>query len=165
MSVSTTRERRLYRNLQRKGTVKRYYTYPFWLTRLCSAGIDLGACGIVIGFLQHWFRLDSPLILLPMYAAYYTSMELWQGRTLGKMVFGLRLCTPSGRKPNKLLLILRTFLRAAGPIGFLMMLSWKRVTLLDLLTGMRVMRIDRLDSLGTPIRRAEQLAPSALGWR
>lgn len=163
--MSTTRERRLYRKLHRKGRVKKHHTYPFWLTRLCSAGVDLGACGMVIGSLQQWFRLDSPLILLPIYAAYYIAMELWRGRTLGKMVFGLRLCTPSGGKPNKLLLILRTFLRGAGPIGFLMMLSWKRVTLLDLLTGMRVMRIDRLDSLGTPIRRAEQLAPSALGWR
>jgi uncharacterized RDD family membrane protein YckC len=100
-----------------------------------------------------------------MYAAYYMTMELWTGRTLGKMVFGLRLSTPSRGKPSKPLLIFRTLLRAAGPLGFLMILSWKRVTLLDLLTGMRVMRVDRLDSSGAPIFRAEQLAPCPLGWR
>ena len=163
--MSTIRERRLSRKLQRKRSVKQYHTYPFWPTRLCSAGIDLGVCGVIIGFLQHWVFIDSPLILLPMYAAYYIAMELWKGRTLGKIVFGLRLSTPSGGKPNKPLLIFRTLLRAAGPLGFLMILSWKRVTLLDLLTGMRVMRVDRLDSSGAPIRRAEQLEPSPLGWR
>lgn len=163
--MSRAQERRLCRRLQRDRKVKKHHLYPSWITRLCSVGIDLGLCGTMVGFLQHYFRLTEPLVLLPLYAAYFVVMELWKGRTIGKMVFGLRLCTPSGGKPVALLLVLRTLLRAAGPIGFLMMLSWHRVTLLDLVTGMRVVRIDRLDNLGNPILRAKELAPCALGWR
>jgi uncharacterized RDD family membrane protein YckC len=163
--VSRSQARRLYHRLQRERRLKKHHLYPFWVMRLCSVGIDLGLCGTLVGFLQHWFRLTQPLVLLPIYAAYFFALELWQGRTIGKMVFGWRLCTPSGRKPIAPLLILRTFLRCAGPIGFLMMLSWQRVTLLDLVTGMRVVRIDRLDNLGNPIVRAKEPTPCALGWR
>lgn len=145
--------------------VKAHHLYPFWFMRLCSVGIDLGLCGTLVGFLQHWFQLTQPLVLLPIYAAYFSGLEIWKGRTLGKMVFGWRLCTVDGRKPAVSFLILRTLLRCAGPIGFLMMLSWQRVTFLDLVTGMRVMRIDRLDDVGKPIVRARELAPCPLGWR
>ena len=162
-TVSPSLERRLNRRLRRERKVKKHHLYPFWMMRLCSVGVDLGLCGTLVGFMQHWLRLSQPMVLLPIYAAYFIGFELWQGRTIGKMVFGWRLCTPSGAKPAAPLLILRTFLRCAGPIGFLMMLSWQRVTLLDLVTGMRVVRIDRLDTLGKPTFRARELTP--LGWR
>jgi uncharacterized RDD family membrane protein YckC len=156
---------RPHRRLLIERKVKAHHLYPFWFMRLCSVGIDLGLCGTLVGFLQHWFQLTQPLVLLPIYAAYFSGLEIWKGRTLGKMVFGWRLCTVDGRKPAVSFLILRTLLRCAGPIGFLMMLSWQRVTFLDLVTGMRVMRIDRLDDVGKPIVRARELAPCPLGWR
>jgi uncharacterized RDD family membrane protein YckC len=159
--VNRSQQRRLHADRR----VKKYHLYPFWIMRLCSVGIDLGLCGTLVGFLQHGIRLSQPLVLLPIYAAYFLVLELWQGRTIGKMVCGCRLCTPSGAKPVAALMILRTLLRCAGPLGFLMMFSWQRVTLLDLLTGMRVVRIDRLDHLGNPIFRAREPAPCALGWR
>jgi uncharacterized RDD family membrane protein YckC len=163
--VSRALERRLYHRLNRERAVTKHHLYPFWIMRMCSVGIDLGLCGTLVGFLRHWARLTQPLVLLPIYAAYFIVLELWLGRTIGKMVFGWRLCTQSGGKPAAPLLILRTFLRCAGPVGFLMMISWQRVTVLDLLTGMRVVRIDRLDNLGNPILGAKKLTPCPLGWR
>jgi uncharacterized RDD family membrane protein YckC len=161
--VSRAQEHRLRRRFQRDRKTKTHHLYPFWIMRLCSVGIDLGLCGTLVGFLQHGLRLTQPLLLLPIYATYFFVLELWKGRTIGKMVFGWRMCTPGGARPSSALLILRTFLRCAGPIGFLMMLSWRRVTLLDLVTGMRVVRIDRLDDLGKPTFRARELTPR--GWR
>jgi uncharacterized RDD family membrane protein YckC len=163
--LNPARQRRLYRKFQRGKTLKKYRIYPLWPTRLCSAAVDLGLCAIPIGLIQHSLHLKEPLILLPIYAAYFLAMELWRGRTVGKMIFGLRLYTPSGGKPTTLSLVVRTVLRTAGPVGCLTMLCWHRVTLLDLVTGIRVVRISHLDNQGQPILQQQQLIPCVRGWR
>lgn len=84
--------------------------------------------------------LTGPLpwwMLGPAILFYYAGCEAWWGRTPGKYLWGIRLATVTGGAPSRSRFILRWALRLLGPV---MMLSWRRVTLLDALCGMRARR-------------------------
>jgi uncharacterized RDD family membrane protein YckC len=73
-----------------------------------------------------------PLTLLPFY---YLAFEIVLGRTLGKMAMGYKIATPGGSAAP---LLFRGLLRLIPVVNMIFLLSWRRVTLLDLISGTRV---------------------------
>lgn len=112
---------------------------PFSL-RSSAAAVDI-ACGVSFAALLGAQGTSMQMVII----AYYMATEFIAGQTFGKMMFGIELV-----RPNQPLTVqkvaVRCILRAIGiaipPLGLVLMLSWKRVTLLDRLTGLRVVLPD-----------------------
>lgn len=121
---------------EQKKKEKHWKKRPSWLTRWTMAGTDICICGIPIILLG----LKIPLeIFVMLVVLYYYFIESIKGRSLGKMIFHVRMVDTKGRAPSKGRIAVRGALR----FGVLpMMLSWRRVTLLDLLSGCRLEKID-----------------------
>ncbi len=81
----------------------------------------------------------SLIILVP---AYYLFWEWFAGRTPAKMVLGLKMISTSGEL-SRARMLWRGMARFIPLLQLLMLLSWRRVTLLDLITGTRVQSIPR----------------------
>lgn len=130
--------------------------------------IDFAGCVVVSMMVLPMFA-SNPGPDLPMFVgavsliSYYLAVEIKFGRTLGKIAMGMecKRVNEKGRISWGRWLA-RTFLRiVAFPICWL---SWRRVSLLDLLTGIRVVRRGVPEPESAPV---EDLAPAeeALGWR
>lgn len=124
---------------------------------MMSRFIDLGLIGVAMRFLPVTDKA-APLIYWALIIAYYIGLELWIGRTLGKFFFGFHLATQSGQKPGIGFILLRNLLRC---FPVLAVVSWRRVSLLDLLSGIRAVRdIPKVRGRGARLQE-----PAELGWR
>ena len=135
---------------------------PAWLLRLVSAGLDLGV--FVYGMsliLPDFLNPRAPWAAVSLMMVYYVACEFLMGRTLGKMVFRMKMTDSKGAKPSRGRLVLRTFLRIFYPV---MMLSWNRVTLLDALSGLRV---QKAGVAAAPIvkKGGKEKESRPMGWR
>jgi len=111
---------------------------PRWMIRLCATALDTGLCLAGIHTYLHYSKEEptpSLWFLLIILVLYYFTMEVLFGKTVGKFLTGMELRTTKGEKPSLLRLMWRSLLRL-GNVPF--MFSLKRVTLLDLITGCRV---------------------------
>lgn len=104
--------------------------YPTWVTRVfCALADSVLALGIALATIL-------PLVLGPfVLMVYYLGFEMGIGRTPGKWVHRLEIVTTEGERPSRKRLLWRNVLRLLGPFA---MLSRNRVTLLDWLSGCRV---------------------------
>lgn len=117
-----------------------------WIKRICSTALDVGAGSFLAAkvafgireyvLLEHWIET---FLIVAISLGYYLLFELTIGRTPGKMLFGLRLLDRKGNKPPFQKRVTRGIMRIIGPFA---LLSWRRITLLDLLSGMRVYSLD-----------------------
>lgn len=105
----------------------------------------------------HQTLVSDLLVGLMLVVAYYYGFEFFYGKTPGKMLLRMHLVDKRGEKPSRGRLALRSFLRFGS---VLMMLSWRRVTLLDFLSGTRVEKLD----LPTEFLKNEE-GESPIGWR
>lgn len=97
-------------------------------------------------------------------AGYYYLFESTLGRTPGKTLLRMRMMDTNGQKPSKVRIAMRIALR----FGMIfMMLSWRRVTLLDLISGCRVEKMDISPSLKKKIegKPKEKEKTIVMGWR
>jgi uncharacterized RDD family membrane protein YckC len=126
----------------------------YWLLRCGSAVIDLGLAGFLL-HLAITAGFPSAIMWPFVTVVYWCGCECRWKRTPGKMLFGMRYHTINGIPPTSARLIVRTALRClTGPFA---MLSWRRITLLDLLTGCRVVGIRNM------MRKKKDESP--IGWR
>lgn len=128
--------------------------------RIGATALDLGICFALMLFFH--FKpsgnIADIIIMFMLIALYYYAIEIVYGRTLGKIILRMKMTDAKGQKPTKMRLLWRTFLRF-GVV--MMMLSWRRITLLDWLSGCRVEKID------TPLSTAQKpsLEQMPIGWR
>ncbi|MFH1066840.1 MAG: RDD family protein [bacterium] len=132
---------------------------PAWIMRLCATFLDFGVCvsGVAAIHSNLLNAISTPLIL----AFYYWACEFFFSRTPGKMILRMKITDKKGDPPTRLRLGMRTFLRVA--IAVVALFSWRRVTLLDLLSGCRVMKID----VEPAVEKSVKLLPKepVVGWR
>ena len=107
---------------------------PAWFVRMCATALDVGLCAYSMALIYPGIFNHELLAILLVCLYYYFCESTW-GRTPGKMILRMKVVTKKGEHPKRGRFILRTFLRLGTP---LMMLSWRRTTLLDLLSGCRV---------------------------
>lgn len=81
----------------------------------------------------------SLIVLVP---AYYMFWEWFAGRTPGKMALGLKMISTSGEL-SRGRMVWRGLARFMPLLQLFMVLSWRRVTFLDLITGTRVQSVPR----------------------
>ncbi len=116
---------------------------PPWLLRLACLAFDMGTVAILFSALMASL-LGGPVserglglalaILLP---AYYLFWEWLIGRTPAKVILGLKMLSSTG-EITRVKMVWRGIVRFLPVINLVLMLSWRRVTLLDLLSGTRV---------------------------
>lgn len=119
---------------------------PF-IARIFSTMIDVGLWLFIgseitrlIRFLLGDISYLPILIIIFAFLVYYLLLERKLGYTPGKWLVGLKMVsirseTSDNSTPSKNQLLARTLARLLGPIGFL---TWKRVSIIDLLSGIRV---------------------------
>lgn len=135
---------------------------PAWVLRLACTTVDLGTVAIISSSILSFFSGDPPagsdltaagerqalsdslasLSLVVLVPSYYLFWEWFAGRTPGKMVMGFKMIATSGEL-SRGRMIWRGLARFIPLLQLLMMLSWRRVTLLDLITGTRVQSMPR----------------------
>jgi hypothetical protein len=141
-------------------TARQKKTRARWFGRLFSICIDLGAYAMI------FFILASPLgitdyaisssLLLGSFPVYYMVAESILGRSIGKFFMGYKMAV-SPLSSARGYLVWRGILRLIPGINILLILSWRRVTLLDLLSGTRV----RLSHLDESPRQTKKSSPSS----
>ncbi|MFZ5806574.1 MAG: RDD family protein [Verrucomicrobiota bacterium] len=140
---------------------------PSWISRLAATSMDFGICGSpFLIFRIHWSfdTLQTIMISSVLMAGYYYLFESTLGRTPGKTLLRMRMMDTNGQKPSKVRIAMRIALR----FGMIfMMLSWRRVTLLDLISGCRVEKMDISPSLKKKIegKPKEKEKTIVMGWR
>lgn len=103
----------------------------FW--RLAAAAIDLGLVAVVLNLFP---PVAKNLALCGVFGAlYWWSTETFLGRSPAKFICMIKYDKPLTWSHAAI----RAFFRFA--LGPLCMLSWRRITLLDLITGLRVIPI------------------------
>lgn len=111
-----------------------------WWFRTMSSVMDVFILGFIMTpFQNEWLSRGIALyVIFPSVGlAYYLISEIKFGRTVGKWLLGYRLLSKDGvSRPKNTLIIIRAILRFI--LGPLCILSWRRVTLLDLLSKTRV---------------------------
>jgi hypothetical protein len=113
---------------------------PAWLLRLACTAMDVGAVAMLLSPLFSVMRLPEdvfPFVGLVAVPVYYAFWEWLIGRTPAKVVLGCRMIPATGDS-LRARMIARGLLRMIPVLNFCAMLSWKRVTLLDLISGTRV---------------------------
>lgn len=130
---------------------------PAWVLRLACTAVDLGAVAIISSSVMSLFMgaslpsqdgaplsaeqaigdSISTLALVVLVPAYYLFWEWLIGRTPGKMVLGLKMVSTSG-PISRSRMIWRGIFRFIPLLQLFLMLSWRRTTFLDLITGTRV---------------------------
>lgn len=115
-----------------------------FMTRICATSVDVALAVWLAGFLHAAAGIDSTAqTLQATIVLYYFAIEFIAGQTPGKIMFGVELVRPSAELTQKTAAI-RCLTRAIGifafPLGVTLMFSWKRTTLLDKITGTRVVR-------------------------
>ena len=128
---------------------------PTWVMRLCATALDVGLCVYTVTLVAGGL-LSEPIFLFLSVAVYYLAFEYFWQKTPGKWLLRMKLLTKERKPPTRLRLAMRTLLRF-GSVP--MMFSWKRTTLLDLLSGIRVEKADVPSSLS----QSGEKAP--VGWR
>lgn len=110
---------------------------PAWIVRLSATALDFAAVMMLVAALSAVIGQFRGLWLVPCFLAYYGFCELKFGRTLGKALFLLKSVDRREGEltPGVVKRLFRIALRFVGP---LMMLSWHRRTLLDLLSGTEI---------------------------
>lgn len=138
---------------------KIFHTRPAWVVRLSATFLDLGLCISVVAVI--YSNLVSAISIPIIVAFYYWACEFFFGRTLGKVILRMKITDKVNNLPTRLRLGMRTLLRLILPP--VMVLSWKRVSLLDLLSGCRVVKLDikPLEGGGTKPFPSEPV----VGWR
>jgi hypothetical protein len=114
---------------------------PPWTGRLLSTGFDLGIYSMLFYALTSAVGLSaspySSASLILTFPAYYMITEMVLGRSFGKIFLGYRMSTPE-TVGNRGILVVRGLMRFIPVLNFFMMLSWRRVTVLDALSYVRV---------------------------
>lgn len=112
-----------------------------WMGRLVSTAVDLGIYSMVFYSLTALLGLDNisqvSSVLIVTFPLYYLAVESMFGRSLGKIFMGYKMSIPESVSP-KSFLIIRGLIRFVPVINFAMLLSWRRTTLLDLLSYTRI---------------------------
>ena len=112
-----------------------------WIGRLTSVAFDLGFYSMMFYFLMAVTGLTAlahtSAILIVTFPLYYIVVEYLFGRSIGKMFMGYRMSLPESVNPRGFLFI-RGMMRFVPGVNILMLLSWRRTTLLDLLSYTRV---------------------------
>jgi len=114
-------------------------------TRLQATALDIGIPVIIISQTERWFGAGTNQYLPFFVAAYYLGCEMTMGITLGKMLLGLDMVSIRGPLTGAKVIqrnILRFVLVGMVmiiPFGLLLMIPWFRVTMLDKMTGVRVL--------------------------
>ncbi len=99
-------------------------------------------------------------VWLAVLAAYYPVLEGLTGRTLGKLLFGLKVVDQNGRNPGLLKAIIRTIVRLVDvnpllmggvPAGIAVLASKKRQRLGDMAAGTYVLRSEDVPYLGKAV--------------
>jgi len=105
-----------------------------WLARLSSGTLDYG-CAFLGCSALNAYGLEGPCAAIVAISLYYLFTEVACGSTIGKWLLGFRLVDRRNARPNRAARCWRLILRLLlGPAA---VLSWRRATLLDLLTGLR----------------------------
>lgn len=123
---------------------------PRWLLRLACTIADLGTVSIICSLAMSVVLGGLPddritgVALAILAPSYYLFWEWLIGRTPAKMVLGIKMTSVSGDLTRGRL-VWRGLVRFLPLIQFFLMLSWSRVTLLDLLSGTRVQCLPPVD--------------------
>ena len=115
--------------------------------RLCSTSLDV-AIGVLFGTMLLSISSSKSLFLTQAgIIFYYLAVELVFGQTVGKILFRLELVNIKGPL-TMAQIVFRNIIRAVAvmlapfcPLVFILMCSWRRVTFLDLIGGLRVLRL------------------------
>ncbi len=111
------------------------WTRAGFFNRLAANGIDLCLTqGIVMLFLQ----TAEAQIFIPVFFFYFIACDHFFKRSLGKMFVGLHYYDVNGNPPESGRLLFRGFMRVLGPFAIL---SWRKTSILDLFSGLRVFNI------------------------
>lgn len=112
-----------------------------WLGRLTSVAFDLGFYSMMFYVLMGVSGITtiahSSAVLIVTFPLYYLVVEYLFGRSIGKMFMGYKMSLPDSVNPRGFLLV-RGMMRFVPMLNILMLLSWRRTTLLDLLSYTRV---------------------------
>lgn len=106
-----------------------------WTGRLLSTAFDLGFYSMAFYFLTallgvETFAHAAPVLLIT-FPVYYMVVEWLLGRSLGKIFLGYKMILPETVNP-KTFMAVRGMIRFVPLVNFAMLLSWRRITLLDL---------------------------------
>jgi hypothetical protein len=122
-------------------TSRRKKSRPRWFGRLLSIGIDTAVCSIFLYTILYPLGLANSslasLAILALLPVYYMAFEGLLGRTPGKIFMGYKMSLPDPAN-GRGLLFWRGMLRFIPGLNIPLILSWRRVTLLDLISGTRV---------------------------
>ncbi len=128
-------------------TAQNKKTRPRWFGRVFSVSVDLGVYSMIFYGLTYPIGLASssfsPAMLFGSFPFYYMAAESILGRSVGKFFMGYKMAI-SPKSSARGYLPWRGVLRLVPGLNLLMMLSWRRVTLLDLMSFTRV-RLSHLD--------------------
>jgi hypothetical protein len=107
---------------------------PYWL-RLTAMFVDLVVCATLsiplTPILQQSMALYAGFMIF-----FWVTCEMFWGRTPAKMLLGMQMVDARLQKPTRGRILWRNALRLFWPVA---VLSWRRVTLLDALSGCRVL--------------------------
>lgn len=140
-------------------------TRPMWVGRLLSVSVDAGLCTMLVSPLLSVLGVPQSIygaVLLNFAIPfYYLVAERLLGRSIGKIALGYRMVPPVVGSPRGRLLV-RGFIRFVPGVNFLLLLSWRRITLLDLVSGFRVQAKEKPSE--KPKSRKSPASPSPRGF-
>lgn len=112
-----------------------------WFGRLLSTAFDLGFYSMVFYFITTLMGMGnlthSASVLVVSFPVYYLVVEGIFGRSIGKMFMGYKMSIPESVSPRGFMAV-RGLIRFIPLLNFAMMLSFRRTTVLDMMSYTRV---------------------------